>query len=77
MLDWLRVEYGIEKPSNKLLALTDLDSNTWVSEVKRIRGKKQPLTAAGLHALRDEYTRTIEPARALAAIRRKKAECRM
>ena len=43
MLDWLRVEYGIEKPSNKLLALTDLDSNTWVSEVKRIRGKKQPL----------------------------------
>jgi len=27
---------------------------------------KQPLTAAGLHALRDEYTRTIAPARALA-----------
>ena len=34
--------------------------------MKRIRGKKQPLTTAGLHALRDEYTRTIEPARALA-----------
>ena len=67
MLDWLRVEYGIEKPSNKLLALTDLDSNTWVGEVKRIRGKKQPLSSAGLHALRDEYTRTIEPARSLAA----------
>jgi hypothetical protein len=30
-------------------------------------GKKQPLTAAGLHALRDEYTRTIAPARARAA----------
>ena len=28
-----------------LLALADLDSNTWVSEVKRIRGKKQPLPA--------------------------------
>ena len=28
LLDSLRVEYGIEKPSNKLLALTDLDSNT-------------------------------------------------
>jgi hypothetical protein len=25
------------------------------------------LTAAGLHALRDEYTRSIEPARTLAA----------
>ena len=67
MLDWLRVEYAIEKPSNKLLAATDLDSDTWVSEVKRIRGNKQPLTATGLHALRDEYTRTIAPARALAA----------
>jgi hypothetical protein len=33
----------------------------------RIQGKKQPPTAAGVHALRDEYTRTIEPARALAA----------
>jgi hypothetical protein len=67
LLDWLQVEYGIEKPSNKLLALTELDSNTWVSEVKRIRGKKQPLSSAGLHALRDEYTRTLEPTRALAA----------
>jgi hypothetical protein len=66
LLDWLRVEYGIAKPSNKLLAVAELDSNTWVSEVKRIRGKKQPLSSAGLHALRDEYTRTLEPTRALA-----------
>jgi hypothetical protein len=44
--DWLRAEYGIEKPSNKLLAATELDSDTWVGEVKRIRGKKLPLTAA-------------------------------
>ena len=40
---------------------------TWVSEVKRIRGRNQPLSSAGLQALRDEYTRTIEPTRALAA----------
>ena len=33
-------------------------------EVKRIRGKKQPLSSASLHGLRDEYTRTLEPARA-------------
>jgi hypothetical protein len=32
--------------------------------VKRIQGKPQPLTTAGLHALRDEYTRRIGPARA-------------
>jgi hypothetical protein len=67
LLDWLRVEYAIEKPSNKLLASTELDSDIWVAEVKRIRGKKQPLSSAGLHGLRDEYTRTIAPARALAA----------
>jgi len=35
--------------------------------VKRIRGKMEPLTAAGLHALRGEYIRTIAPSRALAA----------
>jgi hypothetical protein len=51
----------------KLLALPQLSSNTWVSEAKHIRGKKQPLSSAGLHPLRAEYTRTIEPARALAA----------
>jgi hypothetical protein len=53
LLDWLRMEYAIEKPSNKLLAATDLDSDTWVAEVKRIRGKKLPLTAAGVRGLRN------------------------
>ncbi|MGO8928357.1 MAG: hypothetical protein ACLQU3_15930 [Limisphaerales bacterium] len=35
--------------------------------MKRIRGNDQPLSSAGLHALRDEDTHAIEPARALAA----------
>ena len=39
----------------------------WSAEVKPLRGKKQPLSSAGLHALRDESTRSIAPARALAA----------
>lgn len=39
---------------------------TFVAEVKRIRGTKHPLTAAGLQTLRAEYTTTIEPARTLA-----------
>jgi hypothetical protein len=30
----------------------------------RIRGKKQPLSSAGLHALRDEHTRNLESTRA-------------
>ncbi len=68
LLDWLRMDYAIAKPSHKLLAATDLDSDTWVAEVQRIRGKKLPLTAAGVQGLRAEYTRTIDPAGALAAV---------
>lgn len=67
ILDWLRVEYAIEKPGNKLQSLTDLDSDSFVAEVKRLRGSKLSLSAAGLQALRTEYTRSIEPARGLAA----------
>jgi hypothetical protein len=48
--DWLRAEFAIEKLGNKLLAMTGLDSDTWVGEVRRIRGKKQRLTAADLGA---------------------------
>jgi hypothetical protein len=44
LLDWLRVEYDIAKASNKLLTPIELDSDTWVSEVKRLHGKNQPLT---------------------------------
>ena len=32
-----------------------------------IHDKQHPLTSAGLHALRNEYTRTTAPARTLAA----------
>ena len=67
ILDWLRVEHEIEKPSLKLQSLIDLDSDAFVAEVKRVRGKKNPLSVAALKSLRDEHVRTIEPARAQAA----------
>ncbi len=67
MLDWLRVEYGIERASLKLQSLTGLDSDALVAEIKKIRGKKNPLTAAALRSLRDEHAQTIEPARIQAA----------
>jgi hypothetical protein len=66
VLDWLRVEYAIEKLRQKLLSLTDLDSDAFIAEVKKLRDKKQPLTAASLAALRAEYTNSIDPARTLA-----------
>ena len=38
---------------------------TWLAEVKKAHGKKNPLTIPGLKALREEYTRTLEPMRLL------------
>jgi hypothetical protein len=67
ILDWLRVEHAIEKASLKLQAPAGLDSDAFVAEVKRIRGKKNPLTVAALKNLRDEHGRTIEPARVQSA----------
>jgi hypothetical protein len=67
IIDWLRVEFDVEKPSNKLQSPIELDADAFVAEVKKARGRKNMLTAAGLASLRDEYRRTIEPARALAA----------
>ena len=67
ILDWLRVEHSIEKASLKLQAPTELDSDAFVAEVRRIRGKKNPLSSAALKTLRDEHARTIEPARTQAA----------
>ena len=42
------------------LASPEVASDTWVAEVKRILGKKQPLTSAGLHALPDEHAWSIK-----------------
>lgn len=67
ILDWLRVEHEVDKPTLKLQALLDLDSDAFVAEVKKVRGKQKPLSAAALKSLRDEHVATIEPARALAA----------
>ena len=66
LLDWLKVEYEIDKPSQKLLDPITLDSGALVAEVKKLRGKSKPLTAAALKALRDEDAHTLAPARVLA-----------
>ncbi len=67
ILDWLRLQYEIEKPSLKLQSPVNLDSDGFIAEVVKIRGRKKPLTAAALKALRDEHASTIQPARRLAA----------
>ena len=66
LLDWLRVEYEVAKPTMKLQSPFELDSEALVAEVRKVRGKKKPLSAPALKGLREEYVRSIEPARAMA-----------
>ena len=63
LLDWLCMEYDLEKPGKKLQAAFTMDSDAFVNEVKKRRGKNNSLSVAGLRALRDEYAATIEPVR--------------
>jgi len=65
LLDWLKIEHGIEKPSTKLHNPFDLDSDALIAEVKKLRGRTNPLTLAALRSLRQEHERTIIPAQAL------------
>jgi hypothetical protein len=67
LLDWLRVQYDIATPSTKLKNPIGLSSDDFVAEVQKLRGKSKGLTSVGLKGLREEYARTIEPARGRAA----------
>jgi hypothetical protein len=64
VLDWLRVEFEVAKPTLKLQAPADLDANAFVTEVRKSRAKGKMLTVAALAALREEHARTIAPVRA-------------
>ena len=66
-MDWLKLEHSVAEPSTKLQEAQTLDTDAFVAEVQKARGKKNSLTAAGLRSLRDEYARTLEPARLMAA----------
>jgi hypothetical protein len=67
LLDWLKVQHEISEPSTKLQDPIALDSDAFVKEVQRARGKRNPFTAAALRGLREEYKRTVEPARSVSA----------
>lgn len=66
LLDWLKIEFEITEPNTKLQNPIGLDSDAFVQEVKKIRGKSKGLTNPQLKALREEYIRAIEPAKVLA-----------
>lgn len=62
LLGWLRIEYDAASPSRKLQEPVGLNYEDFVDEVKKARGKSK-LSSPAMIALREEYDRTIEPAR--------------
>ncbi len=67
ILDWLKVEHEVAEPTTKLQSPIGLDSDGLIAEVRKVRGRKKPLSLAALRSLREEHARTIVPAQALAA----------
>jgi len=61
VLDWLKVEYGLEKVGKKLEVLFELTCDEFLAEVRKRRGRINPLSVAGVKGLRDEYAHTIAP----------------
>lgn len=63
-LDWLRVEFGVEKPGQKLEAFASLDTDAFVEEVRKRRPKGEGrLTPASLRDLRFGYEEGAAPIR--------------
>lgn len=64
VLDWLRSEFAVEKPTQKLQTLAALDADEFVAEVKKA-GRKG-LSVTDLKRLKDEHGTSVLPLHALA-----------
>ena len=62
-LDWLRVEYGIEKPGQKLSDFATLTGDEFVEEVRKRQEGSGRFSPAGLKELRSGYTDLATPIR--------------
>ena len=58
VLDRLKVEFAVEKPSQKLQDVAALDAAALAAEVKKARGKKWPLSVAQV-SLQEEHARSV------------------
>jgi hypothetical protein len=63
-LDWLRVEFGVEKPGQKLEDFAALGSDAFVEEVRKRRPKGESrLTPGALRDLKSGYAEMADPVR--------------
>ncbi len=63
ILDWLRYEFGLEKPTAALSQPNDLDADTFAAAVRKALPKSKKLSAAEIVRLKLEHSTTIEPQR--------------
>jgi hypothetical protein len=63
LLDWLRIEHNIDRPSRKAQEPFGLSSDEFVAEIRKLRGPRRPLSPASLAALRRHHAETIAPFR--------------
>ncbi len=56
----------MNEPTAKLESAIGLDSDSFAAEVRKAKGRKSPLSLAALRSLREEHSKTILPAQALA-----------
>lgn len=63
VLDWLRHEFGLEKPGTALAQPHLLDGDGFVVAVRKALPKSRKLSTADIARLKQEYAATIEPAR--------------
>src|SRR5437879_1039440 len=61
------LEFGIEKPTQKLQDLAHLDADTLPAEVKKSRARSKPLSVAEIRRLTEEHAATIVPLQTLSA----------
>ena len=67
IVDWLRHEFGLEKPGRALAKSHRLDTDSFVASVRAALPKSRKWSAAELARLKHEYTDTLVPARNAAA----------
>ncbi len=67
ILDWLRHEFGLDKPGRALAEPQRLDADGFVAAVRAALPRARKLSAADITRLKAEYAETVAPARAAAA----------
>src|SRR5436305_13499193 len=61
VLDWLRVEFGVVKPSQKLTGVAGLSAEELIAEVKKGRDRSKPLSAGDVGRIKEEHARSVAP----------------